>query len=694
MGAINDAWRDILYYNNQNTLVEILKNNLIDILKQAERLAFIKELEEDEIEKIKILMNCLLKSKRHIAASTDKTVKVCVSFGKNSSLMLRAENLTRVQTKKTLMMILNRIDVFSNAVETLVYFRNTAYHRNDPIDDPGHATALAGTVLHMIEHSVSSGNDKAEARIDALRKKALSVLKLCSSFYGEDEEQATSSPTPLESPSTHTEEEKEEANIVVEKLEEFRSEWEDAVKTLLHRIPDESQMRLLASNAATQSAKKTLEALNKEEFSEFCAAAVAAGLETSLVQVERRCAQLARRGQFVCSIGQEEWPDGTLSERYVFRHALYQQVWSERVPTGWRMQLHRQIGERKERGYGPQASDRAAELAVHFEDGRDGERALVYLKHAADKAVKQSAHHEAIRHLTKGLELIQTLPSTPEQARQELDVRITLGVALIAVKGYAAVEVAQAFTRALELCRHIGETPQIVPALSGLLGVALMQAKVAEAHALSVQCLRIAQRVQEPKLLCEAHATLGVTSFIQGAFGDARNHLKQGMRYYDPLHYRDQAVLHDPRINYESYQAWTLWSLGYPDQAITKMQDTLELAQRLSQPHGVAYASHFAALLYLLQGEKQLVQDLADRLVALADEHTFPMWLAWGTFYHGWVLAEQEQWEDGIACMRRSQAANQTMRAESGHPYRQGVLARAYAQSGKWKRALRSCMRR
>ena len=232
-------------------------------------MAFIKGLEEDEIEKIKNFDELSIEIQKAYSGQHGQDSK--------SLRFIRKEFLAHAQGRKShsrtdqknAQMILNRIDVFSNAVETLVYFRNTAYHRNDPIDDPGHATALAGTVLHMIEHSVSSGNDKAEARIDALRKKALSVLKLCGSFYGEDEEQATSSPTPLESPSTHTEEEKEEANIVVEKLEEFRSEWEDAVKTLLHRIPDESQMRLLASNAATQSAKKILEALNKEEFSEF-----------------------------------------------------------------------------------------------------------------------------------------------------------------------------------------------------------------------------------------------------------------------------------------------------------------------------------------------------------------------------------------------------------------------------------------
>ncbi len=54
--------------------------------------------------------------------------------------------------------------------------------------------------------------------------------------------------------------------------------------------------------------------------------------------------------------------------------------------------------------------------------------------------VQRSANVEAISHLTKGLELLKTLPDTPERAQQELALQTTLGPLLIATKGYAAEE--------------------------------------------------------------------------------------------------------------------------------------------------------------------------------------------------------------------------------------------------------------
>ncbi|HKA53306.1 MAG TPA: AAA family ATPase, partial [Candidatus Binatia bacterium] len=59
---------------------------------------------------------------------------------------------------------------------------------------------------------------------------------------------------------------------------------------------------------------------------EFSAAAVAAGLQAAVEEVDRQCASLARQGQFILARGNEEWPDNTLSERYSFQHALYQAV--------------------------------------------------------------------------------------------------------------------------------------------------------------------------------------------------------------------------------------------------------------------------------------------------------------------------------------------------------------------------------
>ena len=70
-----------------------------------------------------------------------------------------------------------------------------------------------------------------------------------------------------------------------------------------------------------------------------------------------------------------------------------------------------------------------------------------------------------LAHLTKGLELLKTLPDTPERAQQELTLQLALGAALVAVKGYAAPEVEKTYTRARELCQQLGETPQLFPVL-------------------------------------------------------------------------------------------------------------------------------------------------------------------------------------------------------------------------------------
>src|SRR5262249_60517654 len=99
---------------------------------------------------------------------------------------------------------------------------------------------------------------------------------------------------------------------------------------------------------------------------------------------EPRCAELARRKQFLEPRGSESWGDGTVAGRYRFIHALHRHVVYERLPAGRRAQLHRRIGLRLEAAYGDGAGERAGELARHFLEGNDPERALRYLKGAAE----------------------------------------------------------------------------------------------------------------------------------------------------------------------------------------------------------------------------------------------------------------------------------------------------------------------
>src|SRR5678816_2556456 len=93
------------------------------------------------------------------------------------------------------------------------------------------------------------------------------------------------------------------------------------------------------------------------------------------------------------------------SEMCIRDSDLYQQVAYQRLGVAQRVRLHRQLARRLETAYGPRASERAAELAWHCEQGRDHERAIPYLQQAAATAVRRHAHQEAIDSLQQALVL-------------------------------------------------------------------------------------------------------------------------------------------------------------------------------------------------------------------------------------------------------------------------------------------------
>jgi predicted ATPase len=154
------------------------------------------------------------------------------------------------------------------------------------------------------------------------------------------------------------------------------------------------------------------------------------------------------------------------------------------------------IGERAEQAYGDRAREIAAELAVHFEQGREYRKAVQYLLQAWENATQRSAHQEAITLLTKGLALLTRLPDTPARAHQELSLQVALALPLMLTKGLAAPEVGAVHTRALALCRQIGETPQLFPALWGAQIFYLTRAERPTARELAGRLLSLARREQ------------------------------------------------------------------------------------------------------------------------------------------------------------------------------------------------------
>ena len=203
-------------------------------------------------------------------------------------------------------------------------------------------------------------------------------------------------------------------------------------------------------------------------------------------------------------------------------------------------------------------------LAHHCTEAGLIEQAVGYWHKAGQRASERSAHVEAIRHLIKGLELLKTLPETPQRLQREVDLLIAMGASLLAAKGYAAAEVRETYTYAQQLCQHLEDPYQLFPVLRGLHMHYHVRAELQTAHTLGEQLLALAQQVQDAAMLVAAHRALGVTLYQLGAVASAHTHFTQGIALYDSQQHRASAFLYgdDAGVVCHSFAAWTLWILG------------------------------------------------------------------------------------------------------------------------------------
>ncbi len=383
---------------------------------------------------------------------------------------------------------------------------------------------------------------------------------------------------------------------------------------------------------------------------------------------------------------------------YLFKHALTQEVAYGTVLQERRKSLHEKIAQAIEALYRVNLEDHYSDLAHHYSRSGNAAKAVAYLSLAGQQAARQSAHAEAITHLTTALALLKTRPDTAARARHELTLHLSLGASLMATKGYGAVEVKQTYTRAQELCLQVGEPLQVAQVLYGLFAFYVVRGNHTASLALGEQLLTVAHRQQDSTLSLVVHAVLGGTLRLLGEFAPAQAHLDQAFAFYNPEHHRDLAyqVGQDPGLMTLEFAAETLWDRGYPDQALERVRHALSLAQALSHPLSLAVTLGAVALVHLLRREGQEAHTQAEALLTLAHEHGFALWLAYGTSLQGRALIERaaqsgarEQGEAGLVQLREGLAAWRATGAELFVPLLLGAVAQGYSQGGQAQDGLR-----
>jgi DNA-binding winged helix-turn-helix (wHTH) protein/predicted ATPase len=368
-----------------------------------------------------------------------------------------------------------------------------------------------------------------------------------------------------------------------------------------------------------------------------------------------------------------------------FKHILTQEVAYHSLSQARQCALHERTAQAIEGLVGDRLAEHYSELAYHYSCSDNTRKAVVYLQRAGQQAADRSAYGEAITHLTRGLELLPNLPDTLERSQHELDLQLTLGYAFSPIKGQASPEVEHAFTRAHALCEQVGETAQLFAVLRGLKMMYVARGPLSKARELAEQILGLAQCGQDAVRLASAHMDLETTSFFLGAFASARAHLEQGRVIADSVQDASDALRrgHYLSVQCRRYEAWTLWYLGSPDQALQLSHEALGLAQERGYLYIVAWALFYAGILHCLRREAPAAQERAEATMALARQHEFRGLLARGTRLRGWALAAQGQHAEGFAQMHQGLTAYQAAGEAGLQPLFRALLAEMYARVGR-----------
>src|SRR5262249_25929377 len=212
----------------------------------------------------------------------------------------------------------------------------------------------------------------------------------------------------------------------------------------------------------------------------------------------------------------------------------------------------------------------------------------------------------------------------------EVDLETRVGATVTTVKGFAGPEVAAAYDRARILCRESQAPAQKFSVLRGLWVYDLVRAEWQAAGDLAQEMLALADDQQNIRYELESHRALGLTLLWRGMIVRAREHLEESRRLYHPGQHRIHAFRYgnDPGIACLVQEAFALWVLGYPDQALATSGRAVTLARQLGHPFSLAQALIYSLFIHQCRGEPQVIKKLADEVKTLALEHGFPFWRA------------------------------------------------------------------
>ncbi len=379
------------------------------------------------------------------------------------------------------------------------------------------------------------------------------------------------------------------------------------------------------------------------------------------------------------------------ASEYDFTHDRLREVAYAELSLVRRRYLHRRIARALAEVYAGDLDSWNGQIASHYERAGMPEEAMEHYARAAAHARLRFANSESADLLRRALELCRGFSESDLRLKQELDLLVGLGAALVMTDGYSAQEVGETYEKALELSRRL-DGRKVFAILSGAWVFHTVRAELEKARGFALEFLTLARRETSPELILAGNFVLGSCLYHLGKLEASLDHMNAAIEAHrGPA----ESVLElfagpDVGVFCRSYLGHLAWHRGNPEQAGEYAAQAIATARQIRNPFSLAIALDYAAMLHVFKGESRSALDLSREAVGLCGRHGFSYYLAMANVLGGWAAAAEGDAPEGLAQLRAGLEELRRLKAELRLPFYFALLAETLQRAGQSGEAMAS----
>jgi class 3 adenylate cyclase/predicted ATPase len=377
---------------------------------------------------------------------------------------------------------------------------------------------------------------------------------------------------------------------------------------------------------------------------------------------------------------------------YVFKHALVQDAAYGTLLRERRRALHDRIAEALETQFPEIAENQPELLARHCTEAGLIEKATAFWATAGRRSLARSALVEAAAQLTRALDQMAILPSSPALRREQIELQVALITPLLHVKGYAAAETKAAVEQArllIDQAEALGEPPEdpllLFSVLFGFWVANYVAFNGDVVRELAAQFLALAEKQGATVPLMIGHGLMGTSLVLTANVAQGRTHCDAAIARYNAAEHRPLAARfgQDVRVANLLYRSLALWVLGYPEAALADLDHAISDARDTGQAATLMFALGHAPLALLWSGNYVAAGAAIEEVIALSDEKGALVWNVAGKLNQGWLLALTGKAADAVQLINSGITAWRSIGSKLWIPNYLSYSARAYAEIGQ-----------